>query len=67
MREIIAMIRNSNQRQVALECNLKPQQLNRLLQGSTSLSPVMAAKLGFEVRYIRRVKSTTTSRKRREV
>lgn len=66
MREIIALIRNSNQRQVALECNLTPQQLNRLLQGSTSLSPVMAAKLGFEVRYIRRVKSTT-ARERRTV
>ena len=56
--EILAEIRDrvaaSSQRQVALAADLTRQQLNQVLRGWKSISPVMAYKLGFEVRYVRR-------------
>lgn len=45
--EIHAMIQASTQRRVALDHDLTPAQLNQFVQGVASLSPAMAAKLGF--------------------
>lgn len=52
--EIRARVASSNQRQVALAAALTPQQLNQVLRGQKAISSLMAFKLGYETRYVRR-------------